>query len=219
MSRRYGVEVFDKKLAWLVGAVQGWHIANDRYLKLKDVPYWYNERACVSLLAGGAWLAGYVAMEEYSETKIYRNKNYPGRCDLYLSNKPHELAIEVKKETRKIPASLDGGKGLPATWQEIHKSAIDSARALPEKNVPRGALTFVTVYSYELVYSKIQREFESLVSELLSQESRLMLLSQKSGLIFWHSTDEKNFNADAGLWNDSITVGQLGLLTRLPVQG
>jgi hypothetical protein len=42
-----------------------------------DLPWWYNERASISVLAGAAWGTGGLAFEEYSEDKKARMKGQP----------------------------------------------------------------------------------------------------------------------------------------------
>jgi len=61
-----------------------------------DVGYWYGERANISFLAGGAWLAGYAAMEEYRSDKIRSKKKSNGRVDLYICKNNGHAEIEAK---------------------------------------------------------------------------------------------------------------------------
>ena len=70
-----------------------------------DNPWWYNERATLSTLAGAAWrLKNWGALEEYSTDK--RGKipgdggerlTSHGRCDLYVYNSSSGYAIEAKQ--------------------------------------------------------------------------------------------------------------------------
>ena len=71
----------------------------------KDVPWWYNERAALSIFAGVVWKAGkrnYV-LEEYSEEKrklsnrgkIARRK-YKGRVDFYFKTEACDFIAEAK---------------------------------------------------------------------------------------------------------------------------
>jgi len=75
-----------------------------------DAPYWYNERANISILAAAAWRNGWVALEEFQSGKQVTNQSddgsepeeaelpheWLGRCDLYLaSDSKHEL-VEAK---------------------------------------------------------------------------------------------------------------------------
>lgn len=73
----------------------------------EDNPWWYNERASLSTLAGAAWrLKGWQALEEFSVAK----RGYPpksgigdrqgrrGRCDLYIADhRRHTYGIEAKQ--------------------------------------------------------------------------------------------------------------------------
>ena len=75
-----------------------------------DVPWWYNERASLSVFAGAIWRAGGHCFEEYSDEKRdFRRrshrlgKGYPGRVDLYLSWRRFDFIAEAKDN---IPASL-----------------------------------------------------------------------------------------------------------------
>ncbi|MCL9802366.1 hypothetical protein [Pseudomonas sp. AKS31] len=65
-----------------------------------DLPYWYNEQANVSILAGAAWKADWTAIEEYQVRKIANEGTEPyssiGRNDLYIANENHGWSIEAK---------------------------------------------------------------------------------------------------------------------------
>jgi len=69
----------------------------------KDAPWWYNERASISTLAGAVWSAGGIAFEEFSTHKTLRQlrKNAArthghGRCDLYIYSGGYHFMIEAK---------------------------------------------------------------------------------------------------------------------------
>ena len=62
-----------------------------KWNKSGDVPWWYNERADLSLFAGAVWRAGGDVMEEFSSEKRKIGKttgrlhsSYTGRVDLYF---------------------------------------------------------------------------------------------------------------------------------------
>lgn len=84
------------------------YCASDRY---QDNPWWYNERASLSTLAGAAWrLPGWSALEEFSTTKRGNNSGRPidpgkivrGRCDLYVSHGSTSFAFEAKQVWQSI---------------------------------------------------------------------------------------------------------------------
>jgi hypothetical protein len=76
--------------------IDGWFKAITRCCTawgVRDAPYWHGERANVSLFAGGAWLAGGSAVEEYA---VKRDSGNSGRCDLYVVIGNRHYAIEAK---------------------------------------------------------------------------------------------------------------------------
>jgi len=71
--------------------------------KYKDVPWWYNERADLSVLAGSMWRGGEIAVEEYVSEKRRVSKRtgklrgkYKGRIDIYFTAKRHGYIGEAK---------------------------------------------------------------------------------------------------------------------------
>jgi len=64
-----------------------------------DLPFFYNERANVGLLAAAAWAAGAACIEEYRTNKSHSSdikKKVYGRGDLYISFGEEVLLIEAK---------------------------------------------------------------------------------------------------------------------------
>ena len=64
--------------------------------KWKDCPWWYNERASISTIAGAVWNAGGTALEEYSSKKRKGGRSAYGRCDLYFRIGRDEYVTEAK---------------------------------------------------------------------------------------------------------------------------
>lgn len=69
----------------------------------KDFPWWYNERATLSVLAAAVWKSRGIAFEEYSADKITkptvqlkRKAVSRGRNDLYISLKGKIYIVEAK---------------------------------------------------------------------------------------------------------------------------
>ena len=68
----------------------------------KDCPWWYNERAILSIFAGAIWRSGGLAFEEFSNLKRKKSRRrnryrkYAGRSDLYFQIKSKEYVVEVK---------------------------------------------------------------------------------------------------------------------------
>lgn len=92
-------------------------------------PWWYNERASLSTLAGAAWRLGngWTALEEFATQKrgvvpgkmTDPSKGVRGRCDLYVSHKSTDFAIEAKQAWQSL--------GVRTRQQKI-SSAMGSAK-------------------------------------------------------------------------------------------
>lgn len=89
----------------------------------QDNPWWYNERASLSTLAGAAWrLPKWNALEEFSTTKrgkvpeksIEDGAVVRGRCDLYVSHPTTSFAIEAKQAWQPIGRKAKKDHVLPA---------------------------------------------------------------------------------------------------------
>lgn len=65
----------------------------------KDAPWWYNEAASVSLLAGALWRSGAWAMEEYVFSHTTGGKTRNGRADLFFeTRRPRRRAVVEAKQ-------------------------------------------------------------------------------------------------------------------------
>lgn len=108
MNIEFGIKVnaHNKTLNLLRPVIHGWRDAIVEYCiaaEGDDVPYYYNERANISLFAAGAWKSGEIALEEYASTKKSAKRKTghhhgPGRCDLYITlDRKHDVKIEAKQ--------------------------------------------------------------------------------------------------------------------------
>ncbi|WP_116866821.1 hypothetical protein [Pseudomonas syringae] len=130
--------------------LNAWIKAIERYTKaFRDNPWWYNERASLSVLAGAAWtLKDWFAVEEFTTIKRMRTlvpgvdeghlRN--GRCDLFICNPDESFAIEAKQAVQPIGLRSDGEsymmKALKGAWD-------DSGDLGPWEANRRFAVTFV----------------------------------------------------------------------------
>lgn len=76
----------------------------DTWARYHDVPWWYNERADLSILAGAVWKCREVAVEEFVSRKrrIARStgrlsRKYSGRIDFYFTAGRHHFIAEAKE--------------------------------------------------------------------------------------------------------------------------
>ena len=79
-----------------------------------DAPWWYNERANVSVFAGAVWKNRGEVLEEYSITKkknSKKNKTYTGRNDLFFEVNRNKFFVEAKcedfKPIKKIKKTIE----------------------------------------------------------------------------------------------------------------
>jgi len=72
-----------------------------------DAPYWYNERANVSFLAGAIWRCGGMALEEFRSPKPSAEGNYTGRTDLWFSFNGKSYISEAKLLWVDLPSDQD----------------------------------------------------------------------------------------------------------------
>ncbi len=127
-----GIEVqgSNQELEILLSA---WIKAIVRYTSFnkRDNPWWYNERASLSVLAGAAWtLKNWHALEEFSTQKRFRTLELGvdsgslrhGRCDLYVQSPDTSFAIEAKHTVQSIGARSDGftfaNRALRKAWED-----------------------------------------------------------------------------------------------------
>jgi hypothetical protein len=96
----------------------------------EDAPWWYNERAILSLFAGAVWRSKGWAFEEYSTSKKFLTsrgrgtKAYSGRGDLAFWAKDGNYALEA----RACHPSLSGGGTALKTVRQALTEACDDVR-------------------------------------------------------------------------------------------
>mgnify|MGYP001553940431 CR=1 FL=1 len=114
------------------------------YWEGDDLPYWYNERANVSVLAGAAWRAGFIALEEYQIVKESSEKEYKiGRNDLFLSDRENDIYIEAKVLFPEIGSlNIFEQNGVV---KEKHNQAVSDANEIKDESKLVGAL-FIAPY-------------------------------------------------------------------------
>jgi hypothetical protein len=89
--------------------LEEWILSIERFSRItkEDVPYWYNERANIGVLAAAAWRCGRIALEEFQHQKIDASsdgesedavqKSRNGRCDLWIKGDDRtEEVVEAK---------------------------------------------------------------------------------------------------------------------------
>jgi hypothetical protein len=114
-----------------------------RWAKHGDAPWWYNERALLSVLVGAVWLVGGHAFEEYSEIKRRKKKQSPGRIDLWFSLNNREFWAEAKHGEIGITNNSTQIERAKA-WMRSAKQ--DVRRCIPDAFTNRLAIVFAAPY-------------------------------------------------------------------------
>ncbi|MBP6865771.1 MAG: hypothetical protein KBC32_10975 [Candidatus Didemnitutus sp.] len=105
---------------------------------VKDAPWWYNERALVSVFAGSIWTYGGAALEEYAEVKRGDQTRNQGRIDLWFQLGQREFLAEAKKCW--VDCS-DKSRALVSVNEALAKAILD-AGDIPPDGRPRLAMVF-----------------------------------------------------------------------------
>lgn len=145
--RDSNVVVQRDSLAPLEPILRSWIACIEHYVDVwqgDDLPYWYNERGNVSVLAGAAWRAGWLALEEYQMGKhgTEHKELTGGRNDLCLANSQHEFYIEAKVAYLNI-TELDRSASRLA---QIAFDAVQDARRL-SCDAQKVAAVFIAPYA------------------------------------------------------------------------
>ena len=141
-----------------------------REWKKEDIPWWYNERAWIGVLAGASWKAGGRAFEEFSDTKIIHRKKRkpqkkPGRVDLWLGVGTREYLIEAKH----VAVNAGGNKGLTRIKDSLRAARWDLSRLRAYSGQKRLSMVCITPY----IVAKKRGQINTLLSKLLNQASSI----------------------------------------------
>lgn len=129
---------------------------------LDDAPWWYNERANISIVASAASRIDWIALEEYGTDKIEKSgsksnskSNKKGRCDLFLydcagnnsrNKNPSDYSYAI--EAKQAWAAMTGKSGNYARIEKKWAQAIEASRELHRDEANhRLAMLFVVPYT------------------------------------------------------------------------
>jgi hypothetical protein len=167
MSTTSGVKA--GPLAMLEETLWEWTLAQERSSRLwgwDDVPWWYGERASLSVLAGAIWRSGGIALEEYSVTKTRRREDgqkglIQGRNDLYFRIGRHDFVLEAKAAWPKL-RSKEPLKDITVALENAERDV----ESVQQERVRRLAVAFIAP-SYPKGYEeKCDSLIDSWISEL-----------------------------------------------------
>jgi hypothetical protein len=132
-----------------------------------DAPWWYNERASVSVLAGAIWRKGEAAFEEYSELKRGAARLASGRFDLWFSCGRRDFWAEAKFCQVGFTAPRNQSRWLQ-WWME--RAIADARRCPPDGSTRRLAIVFAAPY----IRPRKSQEIAERASWLVQETRRLV---------------------------------------------
>ncbi len=158
-------------------------VAYGELVKWKELPYFINERATLSLFSGACWQADLISLEEYVTTKYDEDTESYGRCDLYVCPKsgPDDIEFEAKQ---KWPTHLR--KNTVEQWLlNGDKDAFRNRNAIIQASI-----TFV-VPKVDLNCDK--DKFDNFVKEIVDSALEVGI----DGLHFWSSEESWGHSSEA----------------------
>jgi hypothetical protein len=161
------------KLRHWSGMIEEWLLNIERYGRVTDgdVPYWYNERANVSVLAGAAWRCGWVALEEFQTEKqepvpeegdVIDAKRWKGRCDLFICSDRRSDTIEAKFKWLSLNSKDIEGQSS----QLLDKALSDAHNTSCGENIYAVGVAFIPFYIKE---SALFRDIDEQIDEALDE--------------------------------------------------
>ncbi len=183
------------KISCLRPILRKWTSLNGELAKLwskaGDVPWWYNERAVISVFAGAVWQSGGYAFEEYAALKHGKRQEYKGRVDLdFVTAAGHKFRAEVKPYE------------LPATRRKDPLEQVCAAmdRAVEDvcKCQSEGRRRLAMVFASPYVSTKKSEKIPDTIDWLIAQAKRVHA-TLKTDAVAWTFPDLKQ-RAEFGEW-------------------
>lgn len=156
--------------------LKSWIEVNKRFARAwhgVDVPWRFNERAQLGLLAAAIWRAGEVSLEEFTSKKIDRfpkasATKYAGRIDLYLNIQGFNFIAESKL----AQAILNDCE--PRANEKLHAAmerAEHDARKMPAESRSRLAIVFVVPLISTRLKNNLDRAIRNWIEKLREYQS------------------------------------------------
>jgi hypothetical protein len=146
---------------------------NKSWFDFEDAPWWYNERATLSIFAGAVWRCGGWVFEEFSTRKasgLQRGRiNYKnGRCDIQFSIGESEFIAEAKQ----CWPTLSGTAQNARRTVEIHiAQANQEVQQVPEWGYRRLGIVFVAPRVHVSKQDEIDKYLQAFVKQLVEIKS------------------------------------------------
>ena len=124
-----------------------------------DIPWWYNERSSVSILAVAIWKAGGVALEEYAADKGKKKKHWKGRGDLFIKLNGQKYILEAKQKWVSLSARAQITKERLKSTVKAAKKAVLETKKLRLFTYPACRQVLRNIIFVRNVYSFFARGF------------------------------------------------------------
>jgi hypothetical protein len=170
---RTGIKT-NRELSSLRPVLKSWRTLNRRigasWAKDRDAPWWYNERALISVFAGAVWRAGGFCFEEYADQKREikkrsrrHGKPYRGRVDLYFEWANSRFIVEAKS---KWSGFIRNNANAKDTLERCLTTAMQEIRQTPPFGQRRLAIVFAVPYCREKYKSLVNKKLDAWVKML-----------------------------------------------------
>ena len=151
-----GLKVNNRKLAHWDVLLKAWLSLIKRYcdfMEGSDAPFYHTERANVGVLAGAAWNAGWIALEEFGARK---RRKIRGSCDLYLYPDDRDIGEYIEaKQAWSIEKAESGLSQAESNARELLDPKYEEALRI--------GLTFVSPGIHEKFESKINHYIDEIL--------------------------------------------------------
>ena len=174
-----------------LGPMKSLHLILDKWKSLMqdpqwgkdDAPWWYNERALLSLLAGAVWKCGEWAFEEFATnkrtiTKRGKHKRRAGRGDIMFQIGKDTFIAEAKQCWPIL--GYRNRNAISTVKEALHEARIQSAR-LPSEGQKLGI-----VFAVPCLHESKQEDSEKILYDFISRFTSL-----KNSTITWVFPREK----------------------------
>lgn len=100
-----GMIISNPKLEFLRPVLECWFECIDRYNAVRgdnESPYWFDERANLSLLSAAAWMAEMVTLEQTPTKKQIEEGERNGRADLFIASKEERAYLQATQRWPRV---------------------------------------------------------------------------------------------------------------------
>jgi len=135
----------------------------------QDVPWWYNERASLSIFAGAVWRCSGWAFEEFAVAKQVatpgrKRSEHGGRCDINFVVDGQEYVAEAKQAWPNIEAPASAKRVIDAAVA----GALHDAKEIAHWELPALAMVFLSPRLRTTYVGEMDRFLGLFIDELLS---------------------------------------------------